>query len=51
VAAEGVIAAVNITGALNGDGLVDELSAAADACLTFWVNVEEELLLQLESPP
>ena len=35
VAAEGVTEAVNVTGALKGEGFADEVSAAADACLTF----------------
>ena len=35
VAAEGVTVAVNVTGALKGDGFADEFKATADACLTF----------------
>jgi hypothetical protein len=51
VAAAGETVAVNVTGAPDGDGFVEDVNATADACSTFCVSVDEVLLLSFASPP
>ena len=45
VAADGLTTAVNVTGALDGAGFVEDETVTAEPCLTVWVSREEVLVL------
>ena len=45
VAADGLTTAVNVTGALEGSGFVEDETEVEEACLTVCVNFEEVLVL------